>query len=217
MADEPDHAKTALDHAWDWFSLHATQRLQSVNFYLIAIAFLSAAFVTAVKEKMDAVAAGVAVLAIATSFFFYRMERRIRSLIHAAEGALGPLQDSLANTLNIPALRIVATVEAGNPGEWKYSKVFRYLYFTTALMFGLGLLYVSWDAFKSAPTNEFKLTLEALIGTLMILCGYELLSGSSPRPKVDDLDKIRRWAVLVFGIIFIVFGISVFIHLVFIH
>ena len=74
-AEERDAAKVALDHAWAWFSLHATQRLQSVNFFLVAIAFLSAAFVTAAKEKMYELASGIAGLAIFTTYFFYRTER----------------------------------------------------------------------------------------------------------------------------------------------
>ncbi len=47
MADKSDAAiseKQAFDHAWNWFSLHAGQRMQSFNFFLIATAFLFAAY-----------------------------------------------------------------------------------------------------------------------------------------------------------------------------
>ena len=91
MELDSEKEKIALDHAWAWFSLHATQRLQSVNFFLVATAFLSAAFVTAAKEKMYALAGGIAVLAVLISYVLYRMERRVRSLIHAAEHAIAPL------------------------------------------------------------------------------------------------------------------------------
>src|SRR5882757_915360 len=38
-----------LDHAWQWFTLHATQRMQAVNFFLVATAFLSTAYVAALR------------------------------------------------------------------------------------------------------------------------------------------------------------------------
>src|SRR4051812_41007057 len=31
-------------YAWNWFALHANQRLQLVNFWLVAVAFLAGAF-----------------------------------------------------------------------------------------------------------------------------------------------------------------------------
>jgi len=34
MVDEPDGAP--LKHAWDWFALHASQRMQTFNFLLVA-------------------------------------------------------------------------------------------------------------------------------------------------------------------------------------
>ena len=31
--------KIAFDYAWNWFALHAGQRMQSVNFFLVAASF----------------------------------------------------------------------------------------------------------------------------------------------------------------------------------
>ncbi len=142
---EPDSkdltaVKLAMDHAWAWFSLHATQRLQSVNFFLVAIAFLSAAFVTAAKEKMYEVASGVAILGVVTSYLFYKIELRIRYLLHASEDAIKPLQKRLVEALDIKALDISEIVEAERPGEWKYSKVFWCLYTATGIAFALALV-----------------------------------------------------------------------------
>jgi hypothetical protein len=41
----------ALDHAWNWFSLHAAQRMQTFNFFLVAIAFLVAAYASLLDKS----------------------------------------------------------------------------------------------------------------------------------------------------------------------
>jgi hypothetical protein len=210
--------KTALEHTWEWFSLHATQRLQSVNFFLIAMAFLSAAFVTAAKEKMYVVAGGVAILATSVSYFFYRLERRIRSLVKAAEAAMLPLEDKLANALNVDALRIVSLVEDGRIGEWKYSKVFRYLYLASGIAFVLGLLYVSWAAFSETPgTAAFNVVVQAVLGVFLMLCGYEMLFSVPRSPNADQVRATTRWILLALGVVCIVVGIVVICHLVFLR
>ena len=41
--DPVEIAKQAREHAWNWFALHATQRMQAFNFFVVATAFLIAA------------------------------------------------------------------------------------------------------------------------------------------------------------------------------
>jgi hypothetical protein len=217
--------KIALEHCWAWFSLHATQRLQSVNFFLIAMAFLSAAFVTAAKDRMYLVAAGVAVLATATSYFFYRIERRIRSLLHAAEKAISPLQKRLADVLDIESLSIVDRVEEAQPGEWKYSKVFRYLYFTTGAAFALGLLYVGLEwtfplssaQFNTGSVpNTFSIVVQAVLGVFLLVCAYEMMFDMPSTSHKDCVFEARRWLFLIFGLACGIAGIATVYHLVFV-
>lgn len=222
MASDPERnvetEKIALDHAWAWFALHANQRLQSVNFFLIAMAFLSAAFVAATKERMHAVASGVAILAATISFLFYRVERRIRSLLHAAEDAIDPLQERLARSIDLEAIRIVSRVEDGKPGEWKYSKVFRYLYFITGATFILGLLYVSWSAWSENPeTKTFSIVVQAVLGIFFVLWGYEMISGLPRMLNADRSQITARWLMLAIGTICVVTGIVIACNLVFFH
>ena len=49
----------ARRYAWNWFALHAGQRLQLVNFWVVAVAFLATAFVQARSFHMVAIAFGV--------------------------------------------------------------------------------------------------------------------------------------------------------------
>jgi len=48
---EQEIAEHALDHAWNWFVLHVRQRMQCFNYFLIASAFLFAAYGTLLKEN----------------------------------------------------------------------------------------------------------------------------------------------------------------------
>jgi hypothetical protein len=208
--------KQALDHAWEWFSLHATQRLQSVNFFLVAVAFLSAAFVTAVKEQMYFLAGGIALLGACISLFFYRMERRIRSLVQAAECAMEPLEKELADCVGVDAVRLVSHVEEAKPGEWKYSKVFRYLYFTTAASFILGLWYVVSAAVHSAPgATAFYFAVQATAGLFLTAIGYEMLISPPDTSAMAEARTTTRWALVILGIICVLSGVLALLHLLF--
>jgi hypothetical protein len=82
---------TGLDpqsYAWNWFALHSSQRMQLVNFWLVAIAFLGAAFVQARASNLIAVAFGICVAGVFSNVAFLLLDRRTRELIAVAEAAL---------------------------------------------------------------------------------------------------------------------------------
>jgi hypothetical protein len=83
----PENA-SADSYAWEWFALHAAQRMQLVNFWLVAVAFLAAAFVQARASHLAAVAVGVSVVGTVASVAFMALDRRTRQLVHVAEAAL---------------------------------------------------------------------------------------------------------------------------------
>src|SRR5882724_9369201 len=115
-----------MDHAWEWFTLHATQRMQAVNFFLVATAFLSTAFVAALRFPL--VAAGVSALGALFSLVFYRFEIRIQELLKAGEKALYPAQQKLADLTGMQEFKICETVETAGRPFTKYSTVIRALY-----------------------------------------------------------------------------------------
>ncbi|QDV53512.1 hypothetical protein [Gimesia fumaroli] len=220
--EQQDAHNAALEHAWAWFSLHATQRLQAVNFFLVATAFLMAAFVTAAKEQIFSLSAAVGVLAICISIYFYRMERRVQSLIHASENAIGPLQELLAKQVQIDSIRIVSHVENPRPGEWKYSKVFRHLYFSTGCAFGLGLMYSAWAAYKApsiasaANLAPFKFVIHGILGVFLLFIGYEMIIGVPQKNELNSRRNcIKHWSLLLLGIVSATSGIGVILHLIF--
>jgi hypothetical protein len=84
----------AQTYAWNWFSLHAGQRLQLVNFWLVAIAFLAAAFVQARASHLVAIAFGVSVTGVVSSLAFMRLDARTRQLVQVAENALRVIEET---------------------------------------------------------------------------------------------------------------------------
>ena len=85
MRDVDTKAQT---YAWNWFALHAGQRLQLVNFWLVAVAFLASAYVQARSNHMTAIAFGVSVTGAVSSVSFMRLDVRTRQLVQVAENAL---------------------------------------------------------------------------------------------------------------------------------
>lgn len=115
----------AFEHAWSWFQLHASQRLQMVNFWLVSVAFISTAYVGAVANDLFLVAIGVAVVGALVSLCFYRLERRTRQLVHLAEPVLLAFQRRLARDTGIPEFEIVGQAETQKVAFSSYGSIIR--------------------------------------------------------------------------------------------
>ncbi len=149
-------AQAALDHAWDWFELHAGQRMQCVNFFLVAIAFLIAAFVTALKEKDYPLAVAVGLLGAWLSWWFHRLELRTKELVKGGEAAMKQSQRQLAEDTGVEALEILKRVETPEKKWTSYGDVLRMLHWTTLVAFLVGSAYALYLAgvrlcFRTCP------------------------------------------------------------------
>ena len=133
-------SRDALEHAWNWFALHAGQRMQSFNFFLVATAFLFAAY-GAVLEKHSGVAGAIGLLGAWLAFWFNRLERRTKQLVKAGEAALEPSQDQLAQLSGLPALSILRAVKTKARGSSSYSVVIDVIQRTVLVAFLLGTAY----------------------------------------------------------------------------
>jgi hypothetical protein len=104
-----DHAKlaTALDHAWRWFELRVSHGMQMLSFALVAFALLSAAYVSALSDKLYGIAGTVALLAAAVAIAAYLTARRQREIGWVAAEPIREIQRRLAEDLGIDSLRIL--------------------------------------------------------------------------------------------------------------
>jgi len=98
---------TALDHAWRWHELRISSGLQILNFYLLAIAVLTSAYVSALNARNHVVSVAVALAGAAVTACAYMVGARQD---HVARLALAPIQEienRLADALELDSLRLV--------------------------------------------------------------------------------------------------------------
>lgn len=138
-------------YAWNYFSLHATQRLTTFNFYLIISTLLLAGLAAAYKQEYGsrAITMVVGLLIAIVSVVFYKLDIRNRMLISNAERALRYLDDrmGLEDNGEVPhELKLVARddydarlaeeTQKGKCTFWPsqlhlpYSRCFNLLFFT---------------------------------------------------------------------------------------
>jgi hypothetical protein len=111
----------ALDHAWNWFSLHAAQRMQTFNFFLVAIAFLVAAYAS-LLDKSHWAAAFIAAAAAWLAFWFTRLEGRAQQLVEAGERVMAVCQTRLQTSSGLD-LEIIRDVRQARHGAHTYACV----------------------------------------------------------------------------------------------
>jgi hypothetical protein len=90
---------TAIDqhtYAWNWFALHSAQRMQLVNFRLVAVAFLGSAFVQASVSDLMVIATGVCTAGTVSSVAFLLLDVRTRALVQIAERALATMESEMS-------------------------------------------------------------------------------------------------------------------------
>jgi hypothetical protein len=102
---ERDKLLEARRYAWDYFSLHADQRMKMFNFFLIFSSIILAAFPALLRlvPNNPTVAFFPLLLPIA-SFLFWRLDQRTCQLIHNAETTLKAIEIEISpNTDKGPA------------------------------------------------------------------------------------------------------------------
>jgi hypothetical protein len=127
-----------LEHAWSWFQLHASQRIQMVNFWLVSVAFISAAYVGAVADRLLGVATGVALGGAFVTTCFYRLERRTRQLIQIVEPVLSVFQSQLAEETRVSELNLLGAAERERTAFSSYGSVIRIMHWLVTAAFLAG-------------------------------------------------------------------------------
>ncbi|MGA7400648.1 MAG: hypothetical protein WBW38_11540 [Candidatus Sulfotelmatobacter sp.] len=178
QAEDPNSEflmEQAVRHAWDWFALHAGQRMQGVNFFLIAAAFLSAAYVSAMQYAHPVVAIGVAALGVLFSVVFYAFEVRIRELIKTGEKALSQAQQKLAKMTGLEEFEICRLVEKPKYPITSYHQVIRGLYFLTGATFFVGGFYALRSLSPAVVPSDRTAELMLLVDRLALIVSACLL------------------------------------------
>jgi len=82
--------------AWDYFALHASQRLTVFNFYIVLSALTTTSYVASFKggSDLEPVRVALAALLCFFAFVFWRLDQRTKRLIKVAERALKHFEKS---------------------------------------------------------------------------------------------------------------------------
>ena len=102
----------ALDHSWNSYEARLSRGLQVVNYYLVAVAILANAYVSAFNDKLYVVAAVIGLSGVALTTMALAVGGRQRRLAKVSELALIDVQDLVAERLQVGALRIQREVPA---------------------------------------------------------------------------------------------------------
>lgn len=138
----------AIEHCWNWFSAHAAQRMQLVNFYVLAIAFVTAAYVASIVNSRFEIAAGVSVLSLIASFVFWRLEVRTRHLVRIGRSALQDAENRLATQSGLPSLVLADESEQSVKQTGSYAVYITSLYAAVGVVYALGGIYATVLASK---------------------------------------------------------------------
>jgi hypothetical protein len=119
----------ALNHAWAWYDARTNRGLQVINYFLVAIAVLATAYVSAINGKHWAIAVAIALSGATLTAVTFMVGYRQRRWAAVGELALAELQKRVADRLMIDSLRMVGS-EAGKVPN----------YYPVRLAFALALL-----------------------------------------------------------------------------
>lgn len=216
-SDEGRLEERSFQYAWNYFSLHAGHRMQAVNFFLIAATFLVSAYVAAMVKSYYGLAAGIALLGAFACMVFYRIERRVRGLVQAAEAALLPMETKMATHMANPDLRILELVEKAPSDAWSYGKVFRRLYTVVGLAFVAGAIcaILAQVGYTPASAGAFALVVRLAAGVTLLVFGYELMVGSPPPAAASStsLHRLQAWVTLLAACFAVLAGMCILLML----
>lgn len=160
-----DTEKSQVDfrgQAWQYFELHASQRLTTFNYYIVISTLITTGIFATFSKDYTAPSLGIAggLLLLFFSFVFWKLDERNRQIIKGAEAALKFFETSsdLADSADGPnVLRLFTrddflTARRRAARTWPWNKHYSY---TTSFnwvfrAFGaFGLLAVAFSALKS--------------------------------------------------------------------
>lgn len=139
--DESALLDIAITHARSWVELHTSQRQNLLNFYLVAVAFLFSAYVSAVSAHHPFLAVLIGLVGTVASLVFVSMDLRNRDLTHAGETALKEIEGRLADRFQLPAIKISEAVEQPRHPLLSMGKMIRSLYAAIGIVFVVATIY----------------------------------------------------------------------------
>jgi hypothetical protein len=139
MEEDEKALESAFQYAWNWFDLHAKQRMQSMQFFLVISGALAAATGASIEGKAYVVALILSVLITILSILFYLVEKRVKNLVKLSESALLKLEEHISRKTQLSDIRLAHRSDASGETMVTYGKAFGAVFY----FFGVAGLAIS--------------------------------------------------------------------------
>lgn len=147
----PEELAATRKYLWDYFQLHATQRLTTFNFYIVLSTLLTTGLFSTFQKEFVLIPVGVilGLLLVLLSFVFWKLDERNKGLIKNVESGLKYLELQTPSKPEGEVTKIFCYEELSTERirmqrsvwPWKnlysYSESFRFIFFLFA---ALGLI-----------------------------------------------------------------------------
>ncbi len=144
-----DPKVVALDHAWSWYSLHGGQRMQVLNFFLVAVSFFTVGLATLANAHAYLVAGGVALFGALISVEFFLLEKRTDHLVHLGRDAIRALEKELGQSTACDYLELMVGADKSRDRQLRsYKTLVPLIQWTCVVGFAFG---AAWAFFQAAP------------------------------------------------------------------
>lgn len=127
----------AINHAWSWYEMSLGHRLQVANYLLVLLLANATAYVAALQAHLDTIAGSVAVFAIISTLTSAYIVRRCRQRMAAAAVPLAKIQCRLADTLDLPELKMIEAIESAEYRWTSTRRLASYMYFLVIVTFAI--------------------------------------------------------------------------------
>jgi hypothetical protein len=152
-----DSTKLALEHARSLFIYHAGQRIQSLNFYFVAITLFLPGFGFLASSNLgraDRAFIGI-VLAFAgflITHLFQKLDKRNEELVHCDESLLKDAEGALTKVSDpvVSAWEVTALSEKPEKGAQRYAKIVPSIFRLYKAVSILGGIYFAWPWVQAA-------------------------------------------------------------------
>jgi hypothetical protein len=100
------------EYVWNYWSFHADERLRTFHFYILVVTVLVAGTLAYLKDARTPILACIGGIALPiVSFVFWRLDCRVRTMIHRAESILKSIEESIPTDVVAKRLRLFRTQE----------------------------------------------------------------------------------------------------------
>ena len=152
--------KMKMDYAWNWFKLHAEQRMKLFNYFLITTGILFTAFIQSVNYEIWELSLSVCVIGVFESLAYLVFDIRNRKLIKYAADVMHDIENNYLfteelkeedRTLGMLQTDAFYRMRQGQSG-WHPERLtkmkwwMRILYILALITFLIGLVYIAYNS-----------------------------------------------------------------------